>query len=75
MWTSSKLALKEYKTRYHWEGTVILLELCKIFEFDKRSMNKPEYAQENEVHRILWDFETPTDNLIPTRRPDGVLIN
>ena len=33
-------------------------------------MQKPEYAQENETHKILWDFETQTDQSIPTRRPD-----
>ena len=25
---------------------------------------------ENAVHKILWDFEIQTDNLIPARRPD-----
>ena len=37
------------------------------------------YAQtrirsENKTHKILWDFEIQTDELIPVRRPDRVLI-
>ena len=38
-------------------------------------MHKPESVLENETHNILWDFEIKTDNLIPARRPDLVLIN
>ena len=30
----SKLAQKEYKTRYNWVGKVIHWELCKKFKFD-----------------------------------------
>ena len=38
-------------------------------------MHKPENALEKENHKILWDFETQTDHLIPARRPDQVIIN
>ena len=31
---SSKLALKEYKTKHEWVGKVIHWELCKKFKFD-----------------------------------------
>ena len=27
------------------------------------------------THKIYWDFEIQTNNLIPPRRPDFVLIN
>ena len=37
-------------------------------------MYKPESFLENETHKILWDFETETDNPIWRRRPDNVLI-
>ena len=33
-------------------------------------MHKPESAQKNETHKILWDFEIQTDHLIPARRPE-----
>ena len=36
-------------------------------------MHKPESVLENEMHKILWDFETQTDHLIPI--PDFVIIN
>ena len=38
-------------------------------------MLKPESVLENETHKILWDFEMQTDNPIPARRPDLLLIN
>ena len=36
---------------------------------------KPESVLENEMQKILWDFEIQTDHLIPARRPDLVITN
>ena len=33
-------------------------------------MHNPEFALENETHKLLWDFEIQTDQLISTRRHD-----
>ena len=33
------------------------------------------YVLKNKTHKILWDFEIQADHLIPTRRPDLVMIN
>ena len=33
------------------------------------NMYKPEFVQENETHKILWDFQIQTNPLIPARRP------
>ena len=38
-------------------------------------MYKPKSVLENETHKILWDFEIKTDNLIPARRTNLELIN
>ena len=38
-------------------------------------MQKPESIEEYEVHEILWDFKIQIDHLIPTRRPNLVMIN
>ena len=38
-------------------------------------MHNPESVMENEMHKILWDFETQTDHLILARRPDQVIVN
>ena len=27
------------------------------------------------THKLLWDFNIQTDHLIPTRRPDLIIIN
>ena len=37
-------------------------------------MHKQEFILENEIHKILWDFEIQTDQLIPARRRDLLLI-
>ena len=74
----SKLAQKEYKTRHDWVGKVIHRELCKKLKFDhtnKWYMHYPESVQENETHKLFWDFEIQTDHLISARRPDLKVIN
>ena len=60
----SKLAKKEYKTRYDWVEKVIYWELCKRFKFDyttKWYMPSLESVLENETHQNLWDFEILMD--------------
>ena len=38
-------------------------------------MYKPDSFLENEMHKILWDFEIQTDYQITVSRPNLVLIN
>ena len=38
-------------------------------------MHKPESILENEMHKILWDFEIQTDHLISARWPDLEIID
>ena len=37
-------------------------------------MHKPEGVLENEMHKILWDFEILIDHTIQAQRLDLVLI-
>ena len=73
----SKLAEKEYKwdmTGWAWFHG----EMCKKFKFDhpnKWYMHNPALVLENDSHKLLWDFNIQTDHLIPTRRPDLIIIN
>ena len=63
----SKLALKEYKTRHDWVGKVIHWEMCKKFKFDhtnKWYMHNPVSIQENDIHKLLWNFDIQSDHLI-----------
>ena len=30
---------------------------------------------EKDTHKLQWDFNIPTDPLIPARRPDLIIIN
>ena len=60
----SKLAPKDYKARFDWVDKVIHWELWKRLNFDhttKWYIHKPELVLENEIHKILWDFETKAD--------------
>ena len=38
-------------------------------------MLNPKSVLENETHKLLWDFEMQTDQLIMARRPDLIIIN
>ena len=54
----------------HWE-------MCKKFKFDhtnKWYIHNPAPVQENNTHKLQWDFVIQTDHLIPTRRPDLIII-
>ena len=73
----SKLAQKEYKTRHNWVNKLIHWELCKKFKFDhtnKWYMHNPGSVLENEMHKLLWDFDIQTDPLISARQMDQIII-
>ena len=38
-------------------------------------MQNPAPVLEIDTHKLLWDFNIQTDHLIPTRRPDLIIIN
>ena len=38
-------------------------------------MHNPAPVQENNTHKLLWDFYIHTDHLISARRPDLIIIN
>ena len=38
-------------------------------------MHNPEPVLGNDTHKLLWDFDVPTDPLISARRPDLIIIN
>ena len=69
---------KEYKARHDWVDKVIHWEMFKKFKFDhanKWYMHNPAPVLENDTHKVLWDFDIQTDNLISARRPDLIIIN
>ena len=74
----SKLIRKEYKARHDWVGKMIPWEMCKKFKFDhanKWYMHNPAPVQENDTHKLLWDFYIQTDHLFSARIPDLIIIN
>ena len=38
-------------------------------------MHNPAPVQENDTHKLQWDFDLQTDSLIPARRPDLIIMN
>ena len=57
---------KEYKTRHDWARKVIHREFYKRIKSDhttKWYIHKAEFVQENETHKILWDFEIRKDHI------------
>ena len=59
-------------------GKVIHWELCKKLRLElaeKWYIHKPEFFQENEAHKILWDLEIQTDHPIQAIRLDQMIIN
>ena len=38
-------------------------------------MHNPVRVLENDSHKLLWDFNIQTDQLIPARRPGLIIIN
>ena len=38
-------------------------------------MHNPESIQENETHKVLWDFEIQKDHQISARQPDLDIVN
>ena len=38
-------------------------------------MHNPTPVLENDTHQLLWDFNIETDQLIPARRPDLIIVN
>ena len=52
-----------------------IVQEIKIWPYYRMVCAKPESIQKDRAHKILWDFEIETNYLIPTGRPDLVLIN
>ena len=72
-----KLAQKECKARHDWVGKVIHWEMCRRVQFDHTNewyIHNPAPVLENDTHKLLWDFNIQTDQLIPARRPDLIII-
>ena len=38
-------------------------------------MHNPAFVQENDTHKLLWDFDIQMDHLISSRRPDLIIVN
>ena len=73
-----KFSQKEYTTRHDWVGKVIHFELCKKFKFDhanKWYMHNPASVLQNDILKLLWDFDIQTDHLISARSTDLIIIN
>ena len=41
---------------------------------NKWYMNNPEFVLENEMPKVIWDFEMQTDHLISSRVSDQAIV-
>ena len=60
-----------------WVGKVIDWELCKKLKFDytnKWYMHNPESVLKNEMHRLLWEFDTEIGHIISAKQPDWMIV-
>ena len=46
-----------------------------MFDRVEGQYTTPAPVLENDMHKLVWDFDIQTDHLIPARRPDIILIN
>ena len=56
---------------------MVYWEMCRKLQFDhtnKWYMHNPAPVLENDTYKLLWDFNILTDQLIPARRPDLIII-
>ena len=59
---------------------LVISEFSQLAQKESQTRHDWELCQrlklilENELHKIIWDFEIQTDQLIRTRRPELVLI-
>ena len=56
---------------FHWGLRMKL----KFDPTNKCYMHNPISVLENEIHKLLWDFDIQTDHLISARQPDLIIIN
>ena len=54
---------------------MILIIIIIIIIIIKWYIHNPAAVLENDLHKLLWDFNIQTDHLIPARRPDLIIIN
>ena len=72
----SKLAQKEYKRRHDKVAKAVHWTICKKYDLQatgKWYQHIPETVQENDLIKLLWDYNIQTDQEIEARRPDLVL--
>ena len=55
----------------HWE----LFQNFRFYHTNKWYRHNPESILENEMHKILWEFEIQMDHLILARRPDWGIVH
>ena len=53
----------------------IRLETTGLERWSTKCMHNPKSVPENEMHKVLWDFDIKTDLLISARRPNQELVN
>ena len=70
--------------RFQWTNIIwcwstknleIIIIKSKFDHTNKWYMHNPTSVLENHTHKLLWDFDIQTDQLISARRPHLIIIN
>ena len=57
-----------------WESNPVgIVQKVQLCHSNKWYMHKQESVVDNEMHKILWDFEIQMDHLILIRKPDQLI--
>ena len=54
------------------------MKLCEKFNLEKSEkwyLHNPQTVRENVNHKLIWDMNIQSDNVIVERRPDIVIVN
>ena len=72
----SILAQKEYMTRHDWVGKKSTENCARNLNLTilKSGICTTQHLSWRMRHKLLWDFDIQTDNLISAKRPDIIII-
>ena len=72
------LAQSQYKKRHDTVAIAVHWNLCKKYQIpcnNKWYEHQPQPVTENKNAKLLWDYSTRTDRMMPAHRPDSTLVD
>ena len=73
----SKLSQTEYKSRHDKVAAAVHWCMCRKYQIPCEDIwyeHRADKVAENDDVKLLWDFHIQTDHVIPSRRPDILIV-